>query len=111
MKKIMTLALLSLSFSSFAQMDYAVCGEYQLLASCGPFAANTPVLITEKGNISLDSSCPAERLELCNLRYSLVNLMIHKKRYCVWGKLNRQYQSPCADDSITINKVEEEYGF
>lgn len=107
MKKIITLALLAFSFSSFAQMDYGVCGEYKMLNSCGIFAANTPVMITERGTYSLDSSCPAERMELCNLRYSLVMMMVSGKKYCVSGKLNREYQSPCADDSILINSADE----
>lgn len=105
MKKIITLALLMFSFSTMGQMDYTVCGDYKMLNSCGMFAAHTPVLITEQGTFSLDSSCPAQRMELCNLRYSLVMLMTSGQKYCVGGVLNRAYQSPCADDSILVNNV------
>lgn len=76
-----------------------------MLGSCGIFQANTPVLMTDRGTYSLDSSCPAERMELCNLRYSLVMLMTSGEKYCVSGILNRAYQSPCADDSILVNNV------
>lgn len=106
MKTLLALALVATATVSHAQMDYAACGEYKLLSSCGPFASNAPVLITEQATYSLDMSCPAERLELCNLRYSLVSLMVSGKKYCVWGKLDRKFESPCSDDSIQINRAE-----